>query len=102
MNIDKYQDLYRQAWIAQNKIDVKKNPLMEPKTTYSLEKAKNQGKLGGRPAGIALKTPDEQAQIRDLVVRGMKIGLTIKQTCELAQCSERMVRHIRAEMRNGS
>jgi hypothetical protein len=102
MNIDKYQDLYRQAWIAQNKIDVKKNPLMEPKTTYSLEKAKNQGKLGGRPAGIALKTPKEQAEIRDLVVRGMKIGLTIKQTCELAQCSERMVRHIRAEMRNGS
>jgi len=98
MTTEQYQDLYRKAWIAQNKIDVKKNPLMEPKTSYSLEKAKNQGKLGGRPAGIALKTPDEQAQIRDLVKRGIKIGLTIKQTCDLAQCSERMVRRIRAEL----
>lgn len=84
MNAIQYQDLYRQAWEAQNKVDVKKNPLMEPKRTYDTKKSAVIGASGGRPRE---GDSAEQTMIR----RAVRMGMSQKQIGELLNVSERTV-----------
>lgn len=84
MNAIQYQDLYRQAWEAQNKVDVKKNPLMEPKRTYDTKKSAVIGASGGRPR-------DGETAKQTMVRRAVRMGMSQKQIGELLGVSERTV-----------
>lgn len=84
MNAIQYQDLYRQAWEAQNKVDMKKNPMMEPKRTYDTKKSAALGASGGRPRE---GDSAEQTMIR----RAVRMGMSQKQIGELLGVSERTV-----------
>ena len=84
MTVIEYQDLYRKAWEAQTKIDVKKNPMMEPKRTYDTKKSAVLGASGGRPRE---GDSAEQTMIR----RAVRMGMSQKQIGELLGVSERTV-----------
>ena len=78
--IDKYQDAYRMAWDAQNKIDAKINKMIlvtpQPKSKIDYtdpEIARRHGKLGGRPrTGNNAPLTDKAKVINNM----MKHGLT--------------------------
>lgn len=76
---EEYQDAYRKAWLAQNKIDARKNnmvisiPTPKPKIDYTDPViARINGKKGGRPR-TGNKTPlNEKARIiNKMMLHGM-------------------------------
>ena len=77
-----YEDLYRKAWIKQNKIDCKRNPLVlnEDRRQKPLQEthelAKQNGMLGGRPKGVRTSKLTEPAKV---VNRLIKRGLTMRE-----------------------
>ena len=53
MNREAYEELYREAWIAQNKKDREDNPKLGPNTMYRDPKQAQENALkGGRPKAL--------------------------------------------------
>ena len=56
MNREAYEELYREAWIAQNKKDREDNPKLGPNTMYRDPKQAQENALkGGRPKALSDK-----------------------------------------------
>ena len=56
MNREAYEELYREAWIAQNKKDREDNPKLSPNVMYRDPKqAQENAKKGGRPKALSDK-----------------------------------------------
>ena len=103
VQINKYQDAYRKAWDAQNKIDAKINkmilvtPQPKPKIDYTdPEIARENGKLGGRPrTGNNAPLTDRAKVINNM----MKHGLTAASIAGMLEIPMGTVRNI--EKRDG-
>lgn len=98
LQIDKYQDAYRMAWDAQNKIDAKINkmvivaPQPKPKIDYTdPEIARKNGKLGGRPkTGNNAPLTDKAKIINNM----LKHGLTAASIAGMLELTEKSVKDI--------
>lgn len=80
MNREAYEELYRAAWIKQNKIDRENNKkLREPAIDY--QQARANGLKGGRPSQRAEVQPpknikplsDKAAVVNRMLLKGMKV-----------------------------
>lgn len=76
MNREAYEELYREAWIKQNKIDRENNKkLREPAVDY--QQARKNGLKGGRPSQPPEKNnkplTDKAAVVNRMLLRGMKV-----------------------------
>ena len=72
MNHERYQDLYRKAWEAQNKLDYKVNENMRPKNFSDKNASKNNGRKGAIAHQGTMKN-------RRLIERGLNVGMTPEQ-----------------------
>ena len=80
MNREAYEELYREAWIKQNKIDRENNKkLQAPAIDY--QKARENGLKGGRPSQRADVQPprnikplsEKAAVVNRMLLKGMKV-----------------------------
>lgn len=69
---ERYQDLYKKAWIAQNKLDYKANPNMTPKSFKDVSLSKRNGRNGAIAHQSTMKN-------RKLVERGLNVGMSPEQ-----------------------
>ena len=88
MNPQRYQDLYRKAWDAQNKLDYKVNANMRPKSFKNNKVSKNNGRKGAMAHQRTMKN-------KRLIERGLNLGMTPEQIAaftgiELADVQEKI------------
>jgi len=98
MNREAYEDLYREAWIKQNKIDRENNKkLREPAVNYQQQRIN--GLKGGRPTqrpeGHEPKNikplTDKAAVVNRMLLKGMKV----REIGEILGVSHQSVSHIK-------
>lgn len=79
LQVNKYQDAYRKAWMAQNQIDARRNNMIfstsQPKKKIDHtdpEIARKNGKLGGRPrTGNNAPLTEKAKIINNMIIHGM-------------------------------
>lgn len=92
MNREAYEDLYREAWIKQNKIDRENNKkLREPAVNYQQQRIN--GLKGGRPTQTKNIKPltDKAAVVNRMLLKGMKV----REIGEILGVSHQSVSHIK-------
>lgn len=83
----RYEDLYRQAWLKQIQVDKQKNPkLAAPIPDYN--KARENGLKGGRP-----KKPPMTANAR-IINNMMQKGMTLREIGKILERSHQAVQQI--------
>ena len=76
MNREAYEELYREAWVAQNKKDREDNPKLGPNTMYRDSKpAQENAKKGGRPKALT-----ERAKI---INRMLQKDMTLREIADI-------------------
>jgi predicted transposase YdaD len=96
LQIDKYQDAYRMAWDAQNKIDAKINKMVfasgqRPIQQYDTEIGRKYGKMGGRQKTQAnVKLTDKAKVINNM----LKHNLTAASIAGMLELTEKSVKDI--------
>lgn len=100
MNREAYEDLYREAWIKQNKIDRENNKkLREPAVNYQQQRIN--GLKGGRPTqrpeGHEPKNikplSDKAAVVNRMLLKGMKV----REIGEILGISHQSVSHMKKQ-----
>lgn len=100
MNREAYEDLYREAWIKQNKIDRENNKkLREPAVNYQQQRIN--GLKGGRPTqrpeGHEPKNikplTDKAAVVNRMLLKGMKV----REIGEILGISHQSVSHMKKQ-----
>lgn len=100
MNREAYEDLYRKAWIKQNKIDRENNKrLREPAIDYQQQRLN--GLKGGRPTQRAdvqppknIKPLSEKAAV---VNRMLQKGMKVREIGEILGVSHQSVSHMKKQ-----
>ena len=97
LQIDKYQDVYRKAWDAQNKIDAKINKMVivpgdrSAPATRDLQVSKKNGSLGGRPKTGNNAPLSEKAKV---INNMLKYDLTAASIAGMLELTEKSVKGI--------
>lgn len=90
MNREQYEDLYREAWIKQCKIDRENNKkLQAPPVDY--QKARENGLKGGRPKDITIPLSDKAKVVNRMLAKGMKV----REIGEILGVSHQSITHIK-------
>lgn len=98
MNREAYEDLYREAWIKQNRIDRENNKrLQAPAVDY--QQARKNGLKGGRPQQRTDVQPpknmkplsDKAAVVNRMLLKGMKV----REIGEILGVSHQSVTHLK-------
>ena len=96
IQIDKYQDAYRMAWDAQNKIDAKINkmvlaPGQQPRPQYDTETGRKHGKMGGRKKEQTVEKLTDRAKV---INNMLKHDLTAASIAGMLEMTEKSVKGI--------
>jgi len=97
LEINEYQDAYRKAWDAQNKIDAQINKMViapghrSAPATGDLQVAKKNGSLGGRPKTGNNAPLTEKAKV---INNMLKHGLTAASIAGMLELTEKSVKGI--------
>jgi len=100
MNREAYEELYRQKWLAQNKIDREvNNKLKEPPVNYKQQR--ENGLKGGRPRQADNEPPrDITAKLSEkakVVNRMLHKGMKLREVGEILGISHQAVSHIKQQ-----
>jgi DNA-binding NarL/FixJ family response regulator len=99
MNREAYEELYREAWLQQNKIDKANNKrLREPAIDY--QQARENGLKGGRPSQRADVQPPRDITIKlspkaKVVNRMLHKGMKVREIGEILGISHQAVSHMK-------
>lgn len=99
MNREAYEELYREAWLKQNKIDRENNKrLREPAIDY--QQARANGLKGGRPTQRADVQPPRDITIKltpkaKTVNRMLHKGMKVREIGEILGISHQAVSHMK-------
>jgi len=94
--INEYQDAYRKAWDAQNKIDAKINkmvlaPGQQPSSQYDTEAGRKHGKMGGRKKEQTVEKLTDRAKV---INNMLKHGLTTASIAGMLEVTTETVSNI--------
>lgn len=100
MNREAYEELYRQKWLVQNKIDREVNKkLKEPPVNYKQQR--ENGLKGGRPRQKAYDPPRditvELSEKAKIVNRMLNKGMKLREVGEILGISHQAVSHIKQQ-----
>ena len=101
MNREAYEELYREAWLKQNKIDREVNKkLQAPAINY--QQARENGLKGGRPSQRADVQPPRDITIKlspkaKVVNRMLHRGMKVREIGEILGISHQAVSHMKKQ-----
>ncbi len=88
MNREAYEELYREAWIAQNKKDREDNPKLTPNVMYRDPKqAQENAKKGGRP-----KVMSDKAK---MINRMLEKEMTLREIADILGVTHQAVMQVK-------
>ena len=101
MNREAYEELYREAWLKQNKIDKAKNKRLQAPAIDYAQQRKNAMK-GGRPPQRADVQPPRDITIKlspkaKVVNRMLHKGMKVREIGELLGISHQAVSHMKKQ-----